>query len=138
MQTFDLLLSLSLMDALQIHGKLRTIRPFLCIDRKVNYECTFSVSQGREKSLLRRHPWVFSGAVAVWKVKPASVKPSILLIIREKVSTRRLFASFANPGARLDVYPSESIDIAFFSRRLQQAQKGVTGWRKKMASTAIV
>ncbi len=32
--------------------------------QKVNYECTFSVSQRARKSLLRRHPWVFSGAVA--------------------------------------------------------------------------
>ncbi len=45
------------------------------------------------------------------------------------VSTRRLFTSFANPGGGLDVLPSESIDSAFFSRRLQQAQK----WRDWLA-----
>ncbi|EHV28831.1 50S rRNA methyltransferase [Escherichia coli] len=34
--------------------------------------------------------------------------------------------------------PSESIDIAFFPAVCNKHKNGVTGWRKKMASTAIV
>ncbi|STF06939.1 putative oxidoreductase [Escherichia coli] len=62
------------------------------------------LAKGREKSLLRRHPWIFSGAVARMEGK-ASLGETIDIVDHQgkMVSTRRLFASFANPGARLDV-----------------------------------
>ncbi|URU61090.1 hypothetical protein NBY27_08040 [Escherichia coli] len=65
-----------------------------------------------------------------WKVKPASVKPSILLIIRGKWLARGAYSPASQIRARVWTFdPSESIDIAFFSRRLQQAQK----WRDWLA-----
>ncbi len=61
------------------------------------------LAKGREKSLLRRHPWVFSGAVARMEGKASLGETIDIVDHQEMVSTRRLFASFANPGARLDV-----------------------------------
>jgi 23S rRNA (cytosine1962-C5)-methyltransferase len=48
---------------------------------------------------------------------------------REMAGARRLFARIANPRSRLDFRQRRAIDIAFFTRRLQQAQQ----WRDWLA-----
>lgn len=62
------------------------------------------LSKGREKSLLRRHPWVFSGAVSRLEGK-ANLGETIDIVDHQGkvVSTRRLVTSLPDPRARLDI-----------------------------------
>lgn len=89
------------------------------------------LAKGREKSLLRRHPWVFSGAVARMEGK-ASLGETIDIVDHQgKWLARGAYSPASQIRARVWTFdPSESIDIAFFSRRLQQAQK----WRDWLAA----
>ena len=88
------------------------------------------LAKGREKSLLRRHPWVFSGAVARMEGK-ASLGETIDIVDHQgKWLARGAYSPASQIRARVWTFdPSESIDIAFFTRRLQQAQK----WRDWLA-----
>ncbi len=98
------------------------------------------LAKGREKSLLRRHPWVFSGAVARMEGK-ASLGETIDIVDHQgKWLARGAYSPASQIRARVWTFdPSESIDIAFFFPAVCNKHKnGVTGWRKKMASTAIV
>ena len=87
------------------------------------------LAKGREKSLLRRHPRSFPARLPAWKVKPASVKPSILLTIRKWLA-RGAYSPASQIRARVWTFnKEEAIDIDFFVRRLQQAQQ----WREWLA-----
>lgn len=89
------------------------------------------LTKGREKSLLRRHPWIFSGAVARMEGKPAPVKPSISLIRRENAQPAgRSHLLHRSAPASWSFDRDETIDNAFFERRLQQAQT----WREWLAA----
>ena len=78
------------------------------------------LKRGREKSLKRRHPWIFSGAVEkasgkagdTVEVKDASGKPIALAAYSPKSQIRARVWTF-------DV--SESIERAFFRDRIQEA-----------------
>lgn len=97
------------------------------------------LAKGREKSLLRRHPWVFSGAVARMEGK-ANLGETIDIVDHQgKWLARGAYSPASQIRARVWTFdPSESIDIAFLPAVYSKHKNGVTGWRKKMASTAIV
>ena len=61
------------------------------------------LAKGREKSLLRRHPWVFSGAVQRVEGKALSGETIDILDSQGKAGARRLFARVADPRTRLDL-----------------------------------
>ncbi|EBC9323436.1 23S rRNA (cytosine(1962)-C(5))-methyltransferase RlmI, partial [Salmonella enterica] len=99
-------------------------------------ESTFSqyprlvLSKGREKSLLRRHPWVFSGAVSRLEGK-ANLGETIDIVDHQgKWLARGAWSPASQIRARVWTFDkAESIDIAFFTRRLRQAQQ----WRDWLA-----
>lgn len=97
------------------------------------------LAKGREKSLLRRHPWVFSGAVARMEGK-ASLGETIDIVDHQgKWLARGAYSPASQIRARVWTFdPSESIDIAFLPAVYSKHKNGATGWCKKMASTAIV
>ena len=88
------------------------------------------LAQGREKSLLRRHPWVFSGAVARMEGK-ASLGETIDIVDHQgKWLARGAYSPASQIRARVWTFDKdETIDIDFFVRRLQQAQQ----WREWLA-----
>jgi rubredoxin len=88
------------------------------------------LAKGREKSLLRRHPWVFSGAVARMEGK-ASLGETIDIVDHQgKWLARGAYSPASQIRARVWTFDQhETIDIAFFTRRLQQAQQ----WRDWLA-----
>lgn len=88
------------------------------------------LAKGREKSLLRRHPWVFSGAVARMEGK-ANLGETIDIVDHQgKWLARGAYSPASQIRARVWTFDkSESIDIDFFTRRLQQAQT----WRDWLA-----
>lgn len=81
------------------------------------------LAKGREKSLLRRHPWVFSGAVARMEGKASSGETIDICDSQGKWLGRAAYSPHSQIRARVWSWqPDESIDIAFFVRRLQAAQ----------------
>lgn len=83
---------------------------------------TLQLNKGRESSLLRLHPWVFSGAINKLSAQPA---PGETVQIVD-ASGRKLALAAYSPSsqirARIWSFNSEdSIDAAFFRRRLQAA-----------------
>ncbi|MGA2489494.1 MAG: class I SAM-dependent methyltransferase [Anaerolineales bacterium] len=77
---------------------------------------------GREKSLLRRHPWIFSGAVARLEGDPASGATVDLLAANGQFLARAAYSPCSQIRARVWTFdPIERVDIDFFRRRLQRA-----------------
>ncbi|CCJ91726.1 LSU m5C1962 methyltransferase RlmI [Cronobacter turicensis 564] len=88
------------------------------------------LAKGREKSLLRRHPWVFSGAVARMEGKAAPGETIDIVDHQGKWLARAALSPASQIRARVWTFdPNETIDIAFFTRRLNQAQE----WRDWLA-----
>lgn len=88
------------------------------------------LAKGREKSLLRRHPWVFSGAVSRMEGKARLGETIDIVDAQGKWLARGAFSPESQIRARVWTFDNnEVIDIAFFTRRLQQAQQ----WRDWLA-----
>ncbi|PIJ51362.1 23S rRNA (cytosine(1962)-C(5))-methyltransferase [Erwinia sp. OLTSP20] len=82
------------------------------------------LAKGREKSLLRRHPWVFSGAIARTEGKAAAGETIDICDSQGNWLARGAFSPQSQIRARVWSWDAdESIDSAFFVRRLQQAQR---------------
>ena len=89
------------------------------------------LAKGREKSLLRRHPWVFSGAVARLEGKAGLGETIDIVDHQGKWLARGAYSPASQIRARVWTFDrDESIDIAFFTKRLQQAQQ----WRNWLAA----
>jgi 23S rRNA (cytosine1962-C5)-methyltransferase len=76
----------------------------------------------REKSLLRRHPWIFSGAVECIDGKPAS---GDTVAVRDSAGNFLAWAAY-NPDSQITARvwswtEKEAIDQAFFRRRIAAA-----------------
>lgn len=81
------------------------------------------LAKGREKSLLRRHPWIFSGAVARMEGKATSGETIDICDSHGKWLARAAYSPQSQIRARVWSWQAdESIDIDFFVRRLQAAQ----------------
>jgi 23S rRNA (cytosine1962-C5)-methyltransferase len=77
---------------------------------------------GREKSLLRRHPWVFSGAIARIEGDPADGETVDLVDEHGTFLAWAAFSAHSQIQARVWSWQAdETIDAAFFRRRLQAA-----------------
>lgn len=88
------------------------------------------LAKGREKSLLRRHPWVFSGAVQRVEGKAHSGETIDILDSQGKWLARGAYSPESQISARVWTFQQdEEINIDFFIRRLQQAQS----WRDWVA-----
>ena len=89
------------------------------------------LAKGREKSLLRRHPWVFSGAVARLEGKAQLGETIDVCDSNGKWLARAAYSPESQIRARVWSWQAdESIDIAFFVRRFEQAQQ----WREWLAA----
>src|SRR6185312_8667293 len=77
---------------------------------------------GREKSLRRRHPWIFSGAVENVGGKPA---PGDTVEVKDKagkVWARAAYSPKSQIRARVWTFdPAEEVDAAFFRNRVMRA-----------------
>lgn len=81
------------------------------------------LAKGREKSLLRRHPWIFSGAVQRVEGKANPGETIDIHDSQGKWLARGAYSPQSQIRARVWSFKQdEQIDSAFFIRRLQQAQ----------------
>lgn len=89
------------------------------------------LAKGREKSLLRHHPWVFSGAVARVEGKVALGETIDIVDHQGKWLARGAWSPASQIRARVWTFdPRENIDNDFFLSRLQRAQT----WRTIVAA----
>ncbi len=83
---------------------------------------TLNLKPGREKSLLRRHPWVFSGAIDRVNGNPASGETVDLLAADGQFLARAAYSPSSQIRARVWTFdPAESVDPAFFRLRMDGA-----------------
>jgi 23S rRNA (cytosine1962-C5)-methyltransferase len=80
------------------------------------------LKKGREKSLRRRHPWIFSGAVDKVDGKPAPGYTVDILDGTKKLLARAAYSPKSQIRARVWTFdPHEEVDAAFFRDRIEQA-----------------
>jgi len=76
---------------------------------------------GREKSLLRRHPWIFSGAIHHANDNIASGSTVDLLSSDKKFLARASYSPTSQIRARVWTFKDEPIDKEFFRRKIRAA-----------------
>jgi 23S rRNA (cytosine1962-C5)-methyltransferase len=77
---------------------------------------------GREKSLLRRHPWIFSGAVQRVEGDPQPGETVAILAHDDEFLASAAWSPASQIAARVWSFdPAERIDAGFFERRIRAA-----------------
>jgi len=79
------------------------------------------LKQGREKSLLRRHPWIFSGAIHHADENAASGATVDLLSFNKQFLARASYSPHSQIRARVWTFEDEPVDKEFFRRRIRSA-----------------
>lgn len=80
------------------------------------------LNEGREKSLLRRHPWVFSGAVEFVDGAPANGDTVAVCDVNGGFLAWAAYSAGSQITARVWSWDAdEAIDAAFFRRKISQA-----------------
>ena len=80
------------------------------------------LKKGREKSLKRRHPWLFSGAIEKVAGKPAPGDTVEIKDASGKVFARAAYSPKSQIRARVWTFdPQEEVDAAFFRARIERA-----------------
>jgi 23S rRNA (cytosine1962-C5)-methyltransferase len=96
------------------------------------------LKSGREKSLLRRHPWIFSGAVAAVKGHPRTGETVELISSKGDFLAKAAYNPNSNITCRVWTWEqSEKINPDFLEKRLLSAIKLRSGIDKFIASNAI-
>jgi len=76
---------------------------------------------GREKSLLRRHPWIFSGAIQQVEQEPVSGGTVDLLSSTRQFLARASYSPTSQIRARVWTFEDEPVDREFFRRKIRSA-----------------
>jgi 23S rRNA (cytosine1962-C5)-methyltransferase len=80
------------------------------------------LKQGREKSLRRRHPWIFSGAIERVEGAPAPGGTVDIVAASGEFLARAAYSAASQIRARVWTFDAgERVDAAFFRRRLVRA-----------------
>lgn len=83
---------------------------------------SITLKPGREKSLLRRHPWIFSGAVSRVDGDPQSGQTVEILSDKQQFLARGAYSPISQIRIRVWTFdPQENVDTVFFRRRIQTA-----------------
>src|SRR3989304_2917869 len=83
---------------------------------------SITLKSGREKSLLRRHPWIFSGAVSRVDGNPSSGETVDVLAAGGQFLARAAYSPASQIRARVWSFdPSVPVDADFFRHRIQDA-----------------
>jgi 23S rRNA (cytosine1962-C5)-methyltransferase len=82
---------------------------------------TLRVKPGREKSLLRHHPWIFSGAIQQVDDEPASGGTVDLLSFNKQFLARAAYSPTSQIRARVWTFEDEVVDKEFFRNWIRSA-----------------
>src|ERR1051325_4113495 len=88
-----------------------------------NSMVSLRLKQGREKSLLRRHPWVFSGAIHSVDGEPASGATVDVLSFDGQFLARAAYSPNSQIRARAWTFEDEPVDREFFRKRIRSATR---------------
>ncbi|MGE5378245.1 MAG: class I SAM-dependent rRNA methyltransferase [Bacteroidota bacterium] len=83
---------------------------------------------GREKSLLRRHPWIFSGAVQHADENLASGETVDVLSSTGQFLARAAYSPSSQIRARVWTFEEEPVDQDFLRKRIRSAVQAREGW----------
>jgi len=83
---------------------------------------------GREKSLLRRHPWIFSGAVVEVAGEPGVGATVDLISSDGQFLARAAYSPHSQIRARVWTFDDEPVDQAFFRHRIRTAIQSRETW----------
>lgn len=82
------------------------------------------IAAGREKSLFRRHPWIFSGAVAAVKGRPVSGQTVDVLTQGGQWLARAAFSPKSQIQGRVWTFDAdEQVDSAYFRKRIEASAR---------------
>ena len=88
------------------------------------------LKRGREKSLLRRHPWIFSGAIQRVDGNPASGETVNLLLSKGDFLAQAAYSPHSQIRARVWSFdPDEQITLDFFRGHIRAAIRARDTWR---------
>jgi 23S rRNA (cytosine1962-C5)-methyltransferase len=92
-------------------------------------EAELRVLPGRDKSLLQRHPWIFSGAIADVRGTPAAGDTVAVRSADGRWLARAAFSPDSQIRARVWSFdPAEAVDPGFFDRRIGAAVRARAGF----------
>jgi 23S rRNA (cytosine1962-C5)-methyltransferase len=83
---------------------------------------------GREKSLLRRHPWIFSGAVQHEDENIASGETVDVLSSTGQYLAQAAYSPSSQIRARVWTFKEEPVDQDFLRKRIRSAVQAREGW----------
>jgi len=90
---------------------------------------TLILNTGKSGAVRRRHPWIFAGSVATLKGRARSGDTVIVEDEHGTLMGRAAWSPESKIRARMWTFdPNETIDHAFFKRRIAQAVARRTGW----------
>jgi 23S rRNA (cytosine1962-C5)-methyltransferase len=79
------------------------------------------INAGREKSLLRRHPWIFASAIKSMDSEIASGSTVDLLSSEGQFLARASYSPISQIRARVWTFEDEPVDKEFFRRKIKSA-----------------
>ncbi len=82
---------------------------------------SITINPGREKSLLRRHPWIFASAIRAVDVDLASGSTVDLLSSEGNFLARASYSPISQIRARVWTFIDEPVDKEFFRKRIRKA-----------------
>jgi 23S rRNA (cytosine1962-C5)-methyltransferase len=92
---------------------------------------------GREKSILRRHPWIFSGAVQRVEHDPAAGATVDIFSSGGDFLANAAYSPTSQIRARVWGFTDESIDERFFRRKIKSAIRARETWNLKRDTDAV-
>jgi len=95
------------------------------------------LKKGREKSLLRRHPWIFSGAIHHVDKEPASGSTVDLLSSDGRFLARASYSPTSQIRARVWTFEDEAVDKEFFRKKIRSAIHAREIWNVKPRSESL-
>jgi len=82
---------------------------------------SITLNPNREKSLLRRHPWIFASAIHHVDIEPASGATVDLLSSEGHFLARASYSPISQIRARVWTFEDEPVDKEFFRKRIKAA-----------------
>jgi len=95
------------------------------------------LKEGRDRSLIRRHPWIFSGSIAKLEVEPSAGETIDIFTAEGGWIARAAYSPQSNIRARVWTWErDEEIDEDFFARRINIALGARANFQEDRANSA--
>ncbi len=88
------------------------------------------LKKGKEKAILQRHPWLFSGAISKVIGNPKNGEPIEVLSDSNQFLGIASFSEYSQIRARMWSFEREEIDLAFFKEKIRLAISRREKYRK--------